>query len=175
MQELINIVPDDATLHLLIGNLYLQDGNEQQASQHYRRSAELHDYAGAHVNLGNLHFFNNDFATAVTEYNKAEALDPKLAIAFYDDSVALGELYKFDEQAQKLDQAKQHRSRRRSNASRRNPPAQKVVSLPPADRAGVERVVEHRPPRRGAVALRKLRVVRSDRERAQSARRSARS
>ena len=96
MQELINIVPDDATLHLLIGNLYLQDGNEQQATQHYRRSAELHDSAGAHVNLGNLHFFNNDFATAVTEYNKAEALDPKLAIAFYDDSVALGELYKFD-------------------------------------------------------------------------------
>jgi tetratricopeptide (TPR) repeat protein len=107
MQELINIVPDDATLHLLIGNLYLQDGNEQQANQHYRRSAELHDSAGAHVNLGDLHFFNNDFATAVTEYNKAESLDPKLAIAFYDDSIALGELYKFDQQAQKLDYAKQ--------------------------------------------------------------------
>ena len=106
MQELVNIVPDDAMLHLLLGNLYLQDGNEQQASQHYRRSAELHDNAGAHVNLGNLHFFNNDFATAVTEYNKAEELDPQLAIAFYDDSIALGELYKFDEQAQKLDQAK---------------------------------------------------------------------
>ncbi|HEX3577894.1 MAG TPA: tetratricopeptide repeat protein, partial [Thermoanaerobaculia bacterium] len=107
MQELINIVPDDATLHLLIGNLYLQDGNEPQANQHYRRSAELQDSAGAHVNLGDLHFFNNDFATAVTEYNKAESLDPKLAIAFYDDSVALGELYRFDQQAQKLDYAKQ--------------------------------------------------------------------
>jgi tetratricopeptide (TPR) repeat protein len=106
MQELVNIVPDDAMLHLLLANLYLQDGNEQQANQHYRRSAELHDTAGAHVNLGDLHFFNNDFATAVTEYNKAEALDPHLAIAFYDDSIALGELYKFDQQAQKLDQAK---------------------------------------------------------------------
>jgi len=106
MQELVNIVPDDAMLHLLLANLYLQDGNEQQANQHYRRSAELHDTAGAHVNLGNLHFFNNAFATAVTEYNKAEALDPHLAIAFYDDSIALGELYKFDQQAQKLDQAK---------------------------------------------------------------------
>jgi tetratricopeptide (TPR) repeat protein len=106
MQELVNIVPDDAMLHLLIGNLYLQDGNEQQASLHYQRSAELHDSAGAHVNLGNLHFFNNDFATAVTEYNKAEVLDPRLAIAFYDDSIALGESYKFDQQAQRLDQAK---------------------------------------------------------------------
>ena len=106
MQELVNIVPDDAVLHLLIGNLYLHDGDEQQASQHYQRSVELHDSAGAHVNLGNLHFFNNDFATAVTEYNKAETLDPRLAIAFYDDSIALGELYKFDQQAQRLDQAK---------------------------------------------------------------------
>ncbi|HXH41156.1 MAG TPA: hypothetical protein VNN08_21190 [Thermoanaerobaculia bacterium] len=106
MQELVNIVPDDAMLHLLIGNLYLQDGDEQQASQHYQRSAELRDSAGVHVNLGNLHFYNNDFATAVTEYNKAEALDPRLAIAFYDDSIALGELYKFDQQAQRLDQAK---------------------------------------------------------------------
>jgi len=106
MQELVNIVPDDAVLHLLIGNLYLHDGDEQQASQHYQRSVDLHDSAGAHVNLGSLHFFNNDFATAVTEYNKAEALDPRLAIAFYDDSIALGELYKFDQQAQRLDQAK---------------------------------------------------------------------
>jgi tetratricopeptide (TPR) repeat protein len=126
MQELINIVPDDATLHLLIGNLYLQDGNEQQANQHYRRSAELHDSAGAHVNLGDLHFFNNDFATAVTEYNKAESLDPKLAIAFYDDSIALGELYRFDQQAQKLDYAKQVDA---SSIDRitKQPSAQKVV------------------------------------------------
>lgn len=126
MQELINIVPDDAVLHLLIGNLYLQDGDEQQASQHYRRSAELHDSAGAHVNIGNLHFVNNDFATAVTEYNKAEALDPHLAIAFYNDSVALGALSKFDEQAQKFDQANKidhsYIERLTSNA-----PAQKSV------------------------------------------------
>jgi tetratricopeptide (TPR) repeat protein len=130
MQELINIVPDDATLHLLIGNLYLQDGNEQQANQHYRRSTELHDSAGAHVNLGDLHFFNNDFATAVTEYNKAEALDPKLAIAFYDDSVALGELYKFDQQAQKLDRAKQVDASS-INRITSQPSAQKVVLYHP--------------------------------------------
>jgi tetratricopeptide (TPR) repeat protein len=130
MQELINIVPDDAMLHLLIGNLYLQDGNEQQANQHYRRSAELHDSAGAHVNLGDLHFFDNDFATAVTEYNKAEALDPKLAIAFYDDSIALGELYRFDQQAKKLDYAKQLDA---SSIDRiaKQPSAQKVVLYHP--------------------------------------------
>jgi tetratricopeptide (TPR) repeat protein len=130
MQELVNIVPDDAVLHLLLGNLYLQDGDEQQASQHYRRSAELHDSAGAHVNLGNLHFFNNDFATAVTEYNKAETIDPHLAIAFYDDSIALGELYKFDQQAAKLDQAKKiDRSYIERLSS--DPPVQKVILYHP--------------------------------------------
>jgi tetratricopeptide (TPR) repeat protein len=130
MQELVNIVPDDAVLRLLLGNLYLLDGNEQQASLHYQRSAELHDSAGAHVNLGNLHFFNNDFATAVTEYNKAEGLDPRLAIAFYNDSIAMGELYKFDQQAQRLDQAKKidaSQIERLSSA----PPAQKVVTYHP--------------------------------------------
>ncbi|MEA2164795.1 MAG: hypothetical protein QOK37_2922 [Thermoanaerobaculia bacterium] len=131
MQELVNIVPDDAMLRLLLGNLYLQDGNDQQAGVHYQRSVDLHDNAGAHVNLGNLHFFNNDFATAVTEYNKAEVLDPRLAIAFYNDSIAMGELYKFDQQAIRLDQAKKIDSSAIERLSS-NPPAQKVVTYHPA-------------------------------------------
>src|SRR5258708_599523 len=130
MQELVNIVPDDAVLHVLIGNLYLQDGDEQQANLHYRRSADLHDSAGAHVNLGDLHFFNNDFATAVTKNNKAETLHPRLAIAFYDDSIALGELYKFDQQAQRLDQAKKI-DRSYIEHLNSEPPAQKVVLYHP--------------------------------------------
>ena len=67
MQELVNIVPDNAILHLLLGNLLLQEGNEQQAAVHYRRSLELRDSAGAHVNLGNLHFLDNDFSSAIRE------------------------------------------------------------------------------------------------------------
>jgi tetratricopeptide (TPR) repeat protein len=130
MQELVNIVPNDAMLHLLIGNLYLQDGNDQQATQHYRRSIELRDNAGAHVNLGNLHFANNDFATAVTEYNKAETIDPNLAIAFYNDSIALGELYKFDQQAARLDQAKRIDSSGIERASS-DAVGQKVVTYHP--------------------------------------------
>ncbi|HYM60424.1 MAG TPA: tetratricopeptide repeat protein [Thermoanaerobaculia bacterium] len=106
LQELAAQVPDDATIQLLLGNLQLHEGNDRLAGVHYRRSAELKDSAGAHVNLGNLHFANNDFAAAITEYEKAQKLDPKLAIAFYNNSVASGETYKFDEQGQKLDQAK---------------------------------------------------------------------
>ncbi|MEO6260100.1 MAG: hypothetical protein ABIP63_07095 [Thermoanaerobaculia bacterium] len=130
LQELVNIVPDDPMLHLLLGNLYLQDANEQQASQHYRRSVELRDTAGAHVNLGNLHFFNNDFAAAITEYEKAEGLDARLAIAFYNHSIASGETYKFDEQAKKLDQAKKI-DRGDIERISSNPSAQKVAMYRP--------------------------------------------
>ena len=130
LQELVNIVPDDPILHLLLGNLYLQDGNEQQATQHYRRALELRDSAGAHVNIGNLHFFNNDYPAAISEYQRAEELDRNLAIAFYNHSVASGETYKFDEQAAQLDQAKRiDRSGIEKISS--NPSAQKVVMYRP--------------------------------------------
>jgi hypothetical protein len=117
-------------LHILLGNLYLQDGNEQQSTVHYRRSVELRESAGAHVNLGNLHFFNNDFPAAISEYERAEQLDHNLAIAYYNHSVASGETYKFDEQAQKLDQAKRI-DRAYIERISSNPPAQKVMMYRP--------------------------------------------
>lgn len=131
MQELVAIVPDNATLQLLLGNLQLHEGNEQQASVHYRRSLELHESAGAHVNLGNLHFLENDFGAANTEYAKAETLDPALAIAFYNHSVASGEQYRFDEQGQKLEEAKKvdRSGIERLSAS---PPSQKIVIYHPS-------------------------------------------
>jgi tetratricopeptide (TPR) repeat protein len=130
LQELVNIVPDSAMLHLLLGNLQLQEGNEPQAAVHYRRAYELRDSAGAHVNLGNLHFLDNDFAAAITEYQRAETLDPHLAIAYYNHSIASGETYKFDEQAQRLDQAKRI-DRNYIERVMSNPPAQKVVMYRP--------------------------------------------
>src|SRR5258708_99096 len=106
MHELVGVAPENATLQLLLGNLELQEANEGQAGAAYRRSLELNETAGAHVNLGNLHFIENDFPAAVTEYGRAEQLDRRLAIAFYNHSVASGELYKFEDQAAQLDQAR---------------------------------------------------------------------
>jgi tetratricopeptide (TPR) repeat protein len=131
IQELITIVPDDAIVHLLLGNLYLQEGDDQQAAVHYRRAVDLDNDAGAHVNLGNLHFFDNDFAAASSEYEQAEKLDPKMAIAFYNNSVASGELYKFDDQGQKLEQAKQL-DRDTIERLAQSPPAQKVATFKPS-------------------------------------------
>lgn len=134
LQDLATLVPDNATIHLLLGNLHQQEGNEPEAATHYRRSIDLRDNAGAHVNLGNLHFLEGDLAAAINEYQRAEELDPHLAIAFYNHSIASGSFNKFDEQAQKLDQAK-----RIDRAA-----IERITSNPPSPPSPV--VVMYRPP-----------------------------
>jgi tetratricopeptide (TPR) repeat protein len=132
LQELINVVPDHPTLQLLAGNMHAFEGNDEQAQQHYRRAIELRpQYAGALVNLGNLLFLNNEFQAALTQYERAQQADPKLAIAFYNASVASGETYKFDQQARMLESA---RKANRSFVERatRNQPPQKIVMYNPS-------------------------------------------
>ena len=128
LQELVNVVPDRPLLYLLLGNLQLMEGNEQQAANSYRRSLELRESAGAHVNIGNLHFMDNDVPAAISEYQRAERLDSNLAIAFYNHSVASGEAFRFDEQARMLDQAK----RIDGNVEKLSSPNQKIVIYRPA-------------------------------------------
>ncbi len=130
MQELVTIVPDNSTLQVLLGNMYVFEGNEQQAAEHYRRAIQLNDAAGAHVNLGNLHFLQNDYGAASTEYAAAQKRDANMAIAYYNDSVASGELYRFDEQGQKLEHAKKI-DKTTIEQFTQNPPAQKIAMYSP--------------------------------------------
>ncbi|HEU4521848.1 MAG TPA: hypothetical protein VFT12_07590 [Thermoanaerobaculia bacterium] len=130
MQELLALVPDNPTLHILAGNLHVFEGNELQAADHFRRAIQISDAAGAHVNLGNLHFLQSDYAAALTEYARAEERDPRLAIAFYNSSVASGETYRFDQQGQKLEQAKKI-DRELIETLSQAPSAQKIVMYNP--------------------------------------------
>jgi tetratricopeptide (TPR) repeat protein len=130
MQELATLVSDNDLVQILLGNLELQEGNDQQAEIYYKNAQKIRDSAGANVNLGNRNFLNGDFAAAITFYERAEQLDPKLAIAFYDDSVANGEMYKFDVQGQKLEQAKRLDTRHIERLTQ-TPPTQKIVVYTP--------------------------------------------
>ncbi|HSP16014.1 MAG TPA: tetratricopeptide repeat protein [Thermoanaerobaculia bacterium] len=130
VQELVTIVPDDPTLHILLGNMLMFEGSEAQAADHYRHAIQINDSAGAHVNLGNLHFLQNDYGAASTEYLAAQKRDPNMAIAFYNDSVASGEMYRFDEQGQKLEHAKKIDKDAIEQLSQ-NPPAQKIAMYHP--------------------------------------------
>ncbi len=130
LQELATIVPDNATLHILLGNMYAYEGNDQQAGDHYRRAIQINDSAGAHVNLGNLHFAQNDFSAASTEYAAAQRRDGNMAIAFYNDSVANGAMSRFEEQGQKLEYAKKL-DKDAIESLTQNPPEQKIAMFHP--------------------------------------------
>ena len=136
LQDLLAVVPDDPTLHVLMGNLQAFEGLDDQAGVHYRRAIQLRPrYAGAHVNLGNLLYLNNEFQAAMTEYEKAEASDPKLATAFYNHSVAAGDQYKFDLQKEMIAKTREIDSAFADRMGR-NPPTQKIVMYkPPIDEA----------------------------------------
>ena len=132
IQELVAVVPDHPVLQLLAGNMQSFEGSEEQAQQHYNRAIELRrNFAGAHVNLGNLLFMNNEFPAAMTEYEKAQAADPDLALAFYNHSVASGETYKFDQQASMLDKARKADPAFVERVTR-VPPPQKIVMYSPS-------------------------------------------
>jgi Tfp pilus assembly protein PilF len=132
LQDLIAVVPDDPTLHVLIGNLQAFEGMDDQANVHYRRAIQLRpSYAGAHVNLGNLMYLNNEFPAAMTEYEKAEAADPRLATAFYNHSVAAGDTYRFDLQKEMIARTRSIDSAF-ADSMARNPPSQKIVMYKPA-------------------------------------------
>ena len=128
LRDMVEVIAREPRLQTLVGTLEAQEGNENQAARNLKRAIDASpNMAGAHLNLGNLHFLNNDFAAAITQYDAAAAADPSLAIAYYNQSVAAGELYRFDLQGQKLEQAK---SQDRSLVNRilANPPAQKIVT-----------------------------------------------
>jgi len=121
-------LPEEPRVHLLLGNLESQEGNDAEAMVHYRKAGELDaDFAGAFVNQGNLHFQNGDFQTALTQYQKASELEPSLAIAHYNHSVTSGELYRFDEQGAKLAEAR-NLNRALVEKIGKAPPPQKVVT-----------------------------------------------
>ena len=130
MQELATIVPDNAIVQVLLGNMFMFEGNDQQAGDHYRRAIQLSDLAGAHVNLGNLHFLQNDYGAASTEYAAALKRDSNIAIAYYNDSVANGAMSRFEEQGQALEHAKKI-DQAAIEALTQNPPEQKVAVYHP--------------------------------------------
>jgi tetratricopeptide (TPR) repeat protein len=132
MQELLAVVPDHPVLQLLAGNMQSFEGNEEQAQQHYSRAIELRrTYAGAHVNVGNLLFMNNEFQAAMTAYEKAQRADPNLAIAYYNHSVASGETYKFDQQTSMLENARKADPAFVERVTRVPPPQKIVMYSPP--------------------------------------------
>lgn len=136
LQELVTVVPDHPVLHVLIGNLQTFEGNDAAAANSYRRAIELRPrYSGALVNLGNLYYLDNEFPAALTQYEQAQKGDQKLAIAYYNASVASGDTYKFDQQKEMLARARELDSSLTDRLTRNQPPQKIVMYSPPIGEA----------------------------------------
>lgn len=114
--ELLLSIPDSPELNLLAGNLALIEGNDAEALDRYQRAVELDEsYAGAHLNIGNIHFLQEDQAAATYRYEIAAGHDGDLVEAYINNSVVAGESFDFPRQTGLIDQAK---SVNRSRADR---------------------------------------------------------
>lgn len=107
VSELLASMPDSPELNLLVGNLALIEGDDNEAMRRYQRAVDLEEsYAGAHLNVGNVHFLQEDQAAATFRYERAAELDPDLIEAFINNSIVAGESFDFPKQTRLIDEAK---------------------------------------------------------------------
>jgi len=97
------VFPEDADVWFLLGTYAERAGDLERALGEYGRAmtADPSDYRPI-LSRGNVHFTEGDYAEAIRDYTEAAKRDPKAADAFYNLSLARGEAYDFDGQAQAI-------------------------------------------------------------------------
>jgi tetratricopeptide (TPR) repeat protein len=97
------VFPEDADVWFLLGTYAERAGDLERAQADYGRamSADTGDYR-ALLNRGNVHFTEGDYGEAIRDYTEASRRNPKAADALYNLSLARGEAYDFDGQAQAI-------------------------------------------------------------------------
>ncbi len=93
-------------IHYLAGSLYKRGGFYTDARQEFELYKEMvpRDSA-AYINLGNIEFVNDQFQAAIENYRRAENIDPRNPIIFYNLSKANLALFRFDEARNMQNQA----------------------------------------------------------------------
>lgn len=94
----VEIDPDHAEAHNLLGVLFKRTGDPARALHHYRRAVETGGaFHEAHYNIGLLLREAGDTDGAISEYRKALELDPDFAMGWSNLGVALFESGKEEE------------------------------------------------------------------------------
>lgn len=97
------VFPEDADVWFLLGTYAERAGDLERALADYGRamSADTGDYRPL-LNRGNVHFTEGDYGEAIRDYTEASRRNPRAADALYNLSLARGEAYDFDGQAQAI-------------------------------------------------------------------------
>ncbi len=102
------VFPEDADVWFLLGIYAERAGDLERAQSDYGRAALAapNDYRPV-LNRGNVHFTDGDYSEAIRDYTEAGKRAPGSADVFYNLSLARGEAYDFDGQAQALARARE--------------------------------------------------------------------
>jgi tetratricopeptide (TPR) repeat protein len=124
------VFPEDSDVWFLLGIFAERSGDLERAQAEYGRSmqANPNDYRPI-LNRGNVHFTEGDFGEAIRDYIEASRRAPRTADVYYNLSLARGEAYDFDGQAQAIAKAREISASQVSRWSN-NPTLSRVV---PAD------------------------------------------
>jgi tetratricopeptide (TPR) repeat protein len=101
------VFPEDADVWFLLGTYAERSGDLERALGDYGRAmaADPSDYRSI-LCRGNVHFTEGDYGEAIRDYLEAAKKNPKGADAMYNLSLARGEAYDFDGQAQAIGAAR---------------------------------------------------------------------
>ncbi|HWZ86448.1 MAG TPA: tetratricopeptide repeat protein, partial [Thermoanaerobaculia bacterium] len=97
------VFPEDADVWFLLGTYAERAGDLERAQTDYGRAmaADPGDYRPL-LNRGNVHFTEGDYGEAIRDYIEAARRNPGAADALYNLSLARGEAYDYDGQAQAI-------------------------------------------------------------------------
>jgi tetratricopeptide (TPR) repeat protein len=110
-QNLVKKYPDRVLSHLILGNIYLTEGNKEKAHQHYQDAigagtGSPSQKAKAMIGLGRIASAGNNPNEALGKYRQAAALDPENAQAYVSQAVILAEGNNYDDALKLLIRAK---------------------------------------------------------------------
>lgn len=107
LRQASTVFSEDPDVWFLLGMYAQRAGDTQRAIASYDRavSADPKDYR-SYVNRGNVRFEEGDYAEASRDYTAAVERNPRAAEALYNLSVARGELYDFQGQADAMGRAR---------------------------------------------------------------------
>jgi tetratricopeptide (TPR) repeat protein len=102
------VFPEDSDVWFLLGVFAERAGDLERAQNEYNRATEADpsDYRPI-LNRGNVHFTEGDYSEAIRDYIEASKRAPRAPDVYYNLSLARGEAYDFDGQAQAIAKARE--------------------------------------------------------------------
>ena len=142
LRQAAAVFPEDADVWFLLGIYAERAGDLERAQAEYGRADRRRTRATIRpiLNRGNVHFTEGDYGEAIRDYTEASKRAPTPRTSYYNLSLARGEAYDFDGQAQAIAHAR----------ARSRPPRSPAGRTLPRSRASCRRASRSRARARGS-------------------------